>query len=129
MAHAAPTPGTYQLGGLKTSAWVGPLLFGALYGIWAAFIGRQAGPITGYNVLLGFVSGVLFAGILFLLNRMGPGVLPELRGVAYGTFAAIAMGFMFSLTGETVLMSSGVGVAVGAAVGVIAFYRFHQHEP
>ncbi|MEV6650230.1 hypothetical protein [Streptomyces sp. NPDC051219] len=129
MAHAAPTPRTHRLGGLKTSAWAGPLLFGALYGIWAAFIGRQAGPITGYNVVLGFVSGLLFAGILFLLNRMGHDVLPELRALAYGTFAALAMGFMFSLTNDSVLRSSAVGLAVGAAVGVTAFYRFHQHEP
>ncbi|WP_455356185.1 hypothetical protein [Streptomyces sp. SYSU K217416] len=129
MAHAAPTPGTHQLGGLKLSAWVGPLLFGALYGIWAAFIGRQAGPITGYNVLLGFVSGLLFAGILFLLNRMGHRVLPELRAIAYGTFTAIAMGFMFSLTEDSVLRSTGMGLMVGASVGALAFYRFHVHEP
>ncbi|MGW0901511.1 hypothetical protein ACWD0G_31855, partial [Streptomyces goshikiensis] len=60
---------------------------------------------------------------------MGTKMLAELRAAAYGVFAAIAMGYLYSLSGQSILRSVLIGLAVGLATGAGAFYRFHTHEP
>ncbi|MER7764640.1 hypothetical protein [Streptomyces sp. NPDC097619] len=132
MAHAAPTAPGRHLGGMKdigSGAWLRPVLTGLVYGVWAAFIQRQMGPVDAGNVFYGILCGVICAAVLFLLARVGPSLPQELRAFAYGAFAGIAIGYLYSLTGESILRSCGIGLAVGAVVGPAAFYRYHTREP
>ncbi|MFG2293355.1 hypothetical protein [Streptomyces sp. NPDC048603] len=132
MAQAVPTAPRRHAAErehLRTSAYVGPLLLGLVYGIYAAFMQRQMGPVDAANVFYGILCGVIFAGALFALDRMGRRVPQELRATSYGAFAGIAMGYLYSLTGDSILRSAVIGLLTGAFVGVVAFYRYHVREP
>ncbi|MER6251653.1 hypothetical protein ABT224_09795 [Streptomyces sp. NPDC001584] len=134
MAHAAPTAfgrqkrQTASRTHLHKSAFVGPLLLGLVYGVWAAFMKRQMGPVDAGNVFYGILCGVLFAGIMFALARIGPRLKREVHAAAYGAFGGIAVGYLHSLTDQSILKSTVVGLAVAAGVGAIAFYRYYTHE-
>ncbi|MEV7519245.1 hypothetical protein [Streptomyces sp. NPDC091371] len=133
MAHAAPAAHRQHrqmtdMTHLSKLAYAGPLLLGLVYGVWAAYIERQAGPVDAANVFYGILCGVLFAGIAFGLDRMGPSVMQEVRAAAYGAFGGIAVGYLHSLTNQSILKAVVVGLFAGIGVGVAAFYRFHTHE-
>ncbi|MFD4630712.1 hypothetical protein ACFVYR_24725 [Streptomyces sp. NPDC058284] len=140
MAHAAPVypapaPGsgthpTHSAHRSGTSAlWAGlPLLLGVVYGIWASGIRRDGGPITTGNVVLGVVTGVIFAVVFFTLHRMAPALPRELRALSWMAFTGIAIGFLHSLTGSSVLWSVVLGLVVGAGVFVMVFYRYYTTE-
>ncbi|MCB5163439.1 hypothetical protein LG634_01040 [Streptomyces bambusae] len=131
MAHAAPAAGRHQgtMRHIDTGAWLRPVLFGLVYGVYAAFMKRQMGPVDAGNVFYGILCGVLFAGMLFLLSRVGPSLPRELRAAAYGAFAGIAMGYLYSLADESILRSVGIALAVAVPIGIGAFYRYYQREP
>ncbi|MDX3533715.1 hypothetical protein PV721_04915 [Streptomyces sp. MB09-01] len=134
MAHAAPTAHrrpTWQsadMAHLSKSAYVRPLLAGLVYGVWAAFIQRQTGPVDAGNVFYGILCGVLFAGIMFALARIGPRLRREFHAAAYGVFTGVAAGYLHSLTNESVLSSTVIGLFVGLGVGLAAFYRYYTRE-
>ncbi|OKK18342.1 hypothetical protein AMK16_18615 [Streptomyces sp. CB00455] len=136
MAHAAstaprrrpygPSGGTAHA---ARNALTRALLMGLVYGFWAAFIERQMGPVNTGNVFYGILCGALFAAVMFGLNRAGPRLQREVRAAAYGAFAGIAVGYLHSLTGASVLRSTVIGLFCGAGVGAAAFYRFYTHAP
>ncbi|MFD3541647.1 hypothetical protein ACFWUQ_19430 [Streptomyces sp. NPDC058662] len=134
MAHAAPTAtrrhhrSTANADHTARNALTRALLLGLVYGVWAAFIERRMGPVDAGNVFYGILCGALFAAVMFALNRLGPRLTRELHGAAYGAFGGIAVGYLHSLTDASVLRSAGIGLAVGAGVGAIAFYRYYTHE-
>lgn len=134
MAHAAPTAPRRQhrqmadMAHLDRSAYTRPLLMGLVYGVWAAFINRQMGPVDAGNVFYGILCGVLFAACVFALARIGPRLQRELHATAYGSFAGIAAGYLHSLTGSSVLRASVIGLFVGIGVGGMAFYRYYTRE-
>ncbi|MEI5098816.1 hypothetical protein RB200_09280 [Streptomyces sp. PmtG] len=117
------TPGVRALSHL----W-GPLLLGVVYGVWAAGIHRDGGPITGGNVLYGVVTGVAFAVLYAALRRGAPGLPRELRAFAWAAFAGVSFGFLYSLTGATVLRSVGMASVVAAGAFAAAFYHFYTRE-
>ncbi|WP_329382715.1 hypothetical protein OG625_20010 [Streptomyces sp. NBC_01351] len=134
MAHAAPTALGRQhwqmadMTHLSSGAYVRPLLLGLVYGVWAAFIQRQTGPVDAGNVFYGILCGVLFAGIMFTLARIGPRLKREVHAAAYGAFAGIAVGYLHSLTNQSILKAVVVGLAVAVGVGAAAFYRYYTRE-
>ncbi|WP_030302316.1 hypothetical protein [Streptomyces katrae] len=133
MAHAAPTAQRrhLQAGGMDEASrgqLTRALLLGLVYGVWAAFMQRQTGPVDAGNVFYGILCGALFAGIMFALARVGPRLKREVHAAAYGVFAGIAVGYLNSLTEHSVLRASWIGLITGAGVGLVAFYRFYQRE-
>ncbi|MEV8535784.1 hypothetical protein [Streptomyces sp. NPDC051211] len=131
MAHAAPTARrrhSEDMHHLSRSAYTRPLMWGLVYGIYAAFMKRQMGPVDAGNVFYGILCGALFAACMFALARIGPGLPREARAVAWGAFAGIAIGYLYSLAEESVLRSTGIALAVGAVVAAIAFYRYYTRE-
>ncbi|MCX5196132.1 hypothetical protein OOK31_19900 [Streptomyces sp. NBC_00249] len=135
MAHAAPT--AHRRHRPRTSADVDhtsrnslirALALGLVYGVWAAFIKRQMGPVDAGNVFYGILCGALFAACMFALARVGPRLKREVHAAAYGVFAGIAAGYLHSLTNSSVLRATGIGLAVGAGVGIVAFYRYYTRE-
>lgn len=133
MAHAAPTaPRRHRqmadMTHLSRSAMARPLLLGLVYGVYAAFMKRQMGPVDAGNVFYGILCGALFAACMVALARIGPRLKREVHAAAYGAFAGIAFGYLYSLADHSVLRSAGLALAVAAGVGLAAFYRYYTRE-
>lgn len=134
MAHAAPPAHrrhgwqSADMAHPSRSAYTRPLLLGLVFGVWAAFLQRQMGPVDAGNVFYGILCGVLFAAIMFGLARIGPRLKREAHATVYGVFAGIAAGYLHSLTNSSVLRATVIGLFVGLGVGAVAFYRYYTHE-
>ncbi|MFF7735411.1 MULTISPECIES: hypothetical protein [unclassified Streptomyces] len=105
-----------------------PLVLGLTYGYWAAAVRRDAGPITGWNLAFGFVTALVFAAVFAAVCALAPLLPRELHAVCWFVFAGAATGFLYSQSRASIISSSGLGLAVGAAVLVMVFYRYYTHE-
>ncbi|MFE5793887.1 hypothetical protein ACFQ8C_15105 [Streptomyces sp. NPDC056503] len=123
-AHAAvPARRSVELHGA-----VLPAVIGILYGLYAATVSRHGGALTWGQLWLGLVSAIVLGGALWALRAYGHTLPREARAVAWGALAGGAVGFLYSLSGASVLSSSGLGLATGIAVGAGMFYLFYTHE-
>ncbi|MFJ8466546.1 hypothetical protein [Streptomyces swartbergensis] len=138
MAHAAPasrkvttrrrTPDVFSPRTHAMARIAVPVVLGLVYGYWAAAIRRDAGPITGWNLLFGFLTALVFAVLYVAVREVAPRLLRELHALLWFAFTGCAIGFLYSQTGESVLRSTGVGLVVGAGVLVTLFYRYYTRE-
>lgn len=140
MAHAAPATGAVTRHGAppdvfseRTHAiarWATPAVLGLIYGYWAAANTRYGGPITGWNLLFGFVTAIVFFAVYMGVQALAPRLPREVHAVLWGAFAGIAVGFLFSLSGRghAVLESAILGLVIGAVVFCTLFYRYYTHE-
>lgn len=156
MAQAAPTPGRPVIPGRPTAPG-GPgapgtrpapatpdvfgerahtltkrilaVVLGLVYGYWAAAMNRDAGPITGWNLLFGFVTAFVFAALYFAVETVAPRLRRELHAGLWAVFAGCAFGFLYSqATQHTVLRSAAMSLGIAAAVFAVTFYRAYTHE-
>ncbi|MGW0698256.1 hypothetical protein ACWD0A_02740 [Streptomyces sp. NPDC002867] len=107
-----------------------PALLAVTVGVWAASILRfqNDGVATGGQWVLGVVCAVVFGALAFGLRRIRHSLPREMRALAYGALTAATIGFLTSLADGSVLRSAGIGVAVGAGVGLVTFYYAYTHE-
>ncbi|MGW0734276.1 hypothetical protein [Streptomyces sp. NPDC002851] len=132
MAHAAParagtTTGAEAHRRLMVNTGLAVVL-GALYGYWTAGRERGGGPITADNLALGIVTGILFAAIWLALRTAGPRLPREQRALAWFTFLGIALGYLYSVTGASVLRSTIMGGLIAAGIACALFYWYYTHE-
>ncbi|MEV7036231.1 hypothetical protein AB0N99_39135 [Streptomyces sp. NPDC093272] len=138
MAQAAPTAGgtsrrgptpdffsphTHVMGRMAL-----PIVTGLIYGYWAASNRRSGGPITGWNLLFGFVTAIVFALVLFGVLSIAPRLRREVHALMWTAFLGIAFGFLYSQSGGSILRSVGMSLAVAAVTFIVMFYRFYTHE-
>ncbi|MEU9580227.1 hypothetical protein [Streptomyces chilikensis] len=109
--------------GTKIMKWALPLVLGLLYGAWAATNSRHGGPVTGWNLIFGFVTALVFMLALMAMRAFAPRLPRGIRAAAWAAFAGIAVGFLVSASDGSLIRSLGVGVAVAAGVFVSVFYR------
>src|SRR5690606_3352811 len=139
MAHAAPRPrtagrrptGTPDLFSERTHAMArigAAVVLGLVFGYWAAANARYGGPITGWNLLLGFVSAAVFIVVFLALLTIGPRLPRELHAAAWGAFTGIAVGFLVAQSHESVLRSAWLGLISGAGLGLLLFYHYYSRE-
>ncbi|MFF1276133.1 hypothetical protein ACFVZC_22470 [Streptomyces marokkonensis] len=138
MAHAAPrTPKAIERGSTtdlfserahRAALVAVPVLLGLVYGFWAAANRRHGGPVTGWNLLFGFVTALVFAVVLMALLALAPKLRREVHAVVWAAFCGIAVGFLFSQSGGSVLRSTALALGVTAGVFAVMFYRFYTHE-
>ncbi|CAL9502710.1 DUF3488 domain-containing protein [Streptomyces sp. enrichment culture] len=138
MAHAAPRNraaiergGTTDLFSRKVhrAAVIAlPVVLGLVYGFWAAANRRYGGPVTGWNLLFGFVTALVFAVVLVALLTLAPKLRREIHAAVWAAFCGIAVAFLFSQSGGSVLRATALGLAVTAGVFAIMFYRFYTQE-
>ncbi|MEW2451308.1 hypothetical protein AB0896_27750 [Streptomyces parvulus] len=143
MAHAVPTRGTSKgpgsargstlpdVYGARThllAKWAMPLALGLVYGYWVASVRRHGGPITGWNLLVGFLSVLVFF-VLFVVIREVAARLPrEAHAVLWGAFAGSALGFLYSGSGVAMFTSILVSLLLAAAVTGALMYRYYTHQ-
>ncbi|USQ82390.1 hypothetical protein NFX46_00550 [Streptomyces phaeoluteigriseus] len=149
MAHAAPTPGMRTPGtrapsGTPSGAshatdvfgerthlvmkWAVPVALGLVFGYWAAANRRSAGPITGWNILFGFVAALVFIALYVGIRAVAPRTRREVHALMWAVFAGCAIGFLVNQSGSSVLYSVGVSLAVAAGFFAVMFYRYYTHE-
>ncbi|MDX2527643.1 hypothetical protein ACSCB1_41515 [Streptomyces europaeiscabiei] len=150
MAHAAPTPGRPVIPGRpsaparpaapatpdvfseRTHALANrilPVVLGLVYGYWAAAMNRDAGPITGWNLLFGFVTAFVFAALHTAVLTVAPRLRRELRAAVWAAFAGCAFGFLYSQASQhSVLRCAAMSLAVAAGFLAANFYRYYTHE-
>ncbi|MDX3521104.1 hypothetical protein [Streptomyces scabiei] len=138
MAQMAPTPGrpvlpaTPDVFSERTHALANrivPVALGLVYGYWAAAMNRDAGPITGWNVLFGLVTAFVFAALHIAVLTVAPRLRRELHAALWAAFAGCAFGFLYSQASQhSVLRSVAMSLAVAAAFFVVNFYRYYTHE-
>ena len=140
MAHAAPatrvparrtprTPDVFSERTHRLAAWAVPVTLGLVYGYWVAANNRFGGEITGWNVLLGFVSAFVFAALYFALSALAPRTKREVHALLWAAFAGCAFGFLYAQAPDaTVLGATGLALVIAATVFAVVFYRYYTHE-
>lgn len=140
MAQAAPTsglrtrsarprtPDVFSERTHRIAGWAFPVAAGLVYGYWVAADDRAGGAITGWNVLLGFVSAIVFAALWMGVHAFAPRMRREVHALSWAAFAGCAMGFLYSQSDESVLRSSAMGLTIGAATFATLFFRYYTHE-
>ncbi|AJE83872.1 hypothetical protein SLNWT_3496 [Streptomyces albus] len=115
---------------VTSPAWavVLPVVLGVLYGLWAASIRRHGGPPTLENVLFGVVCGAIVALACMVLHQIAHLLPPLLRAASWAGFTGIAVGFLYSQSGISVLRCAGTALAVAALAFVTFFYRYYTTE-
>ncbi|ROQ67741.1 hypothetical protein EDD93_2186 [Streptomyces sp. 840.1] len=112
----------------STLSWALPVTFGVILGWYATSIVRGGGVLTGGQLALGLISGAVLAALCFGLGRMQKRLPVELRATAYGALFGGSVGFLYSLSGKSVLAASVLGLLTGAGMLIAAFYTFYTHE-
>ncbi|MFF8729152.1 hypothetical protein ACF073_22025 [Streptomyces sp. NPDC015171] len=105
-----------------------PVALGLVYGYWVAANNRSGGPITGWNLLLGFVSALVFAALFMALLTVAPRMRRESHALLWTAFTGCAFGFVYSQTGATILRSVLMALAVAAVTFAVFFYRYYTRE-
>ncbi|MGF3136781.1 hypothetical protein [Streptomyces diastaticus] len=106
-----------------------PLVLAVLYGCWGATLQRDAGPITWRNVLFGIGSGLVVGVVTFVLHKAMTRAIPQpVRAAVWGVFAGAVFGYLYSLSGASILRSIFLGLVLGLVVLVSVFYRYHTKE-
>ena len=152
MAHAAPAPGgmprrggtpevtaghgpgghapvdvfeprTHAIGRI---AW--PVGLGLIYGFWVADIVRSGRAITGSNLLLGFISALVFALVYMAVLAIAPHVRREVHALLWTAFVGTAFGFMYTQATGTYLRGIGYGLLLSIVTYTAFFYRYYTRE-
>ncbi|MEU8822347.1 hypothetical protein [Streptomyces sp. NPDC048636] len=111
-----------------SASWMAPVILGILIGGWAIFIDHNQGSSIPAAFVLGIVAAIVFGAVCYGVGRVQSKVLPEVRAALYGTVFGCAIGFLYNISGASNYRASGMGLGVGLAMGVAAFYVFHVHD-
>ncbi|MEV5442338.1 hypothetical protein AB0N23_07295 [Streptomyces sp. NPDC052644] len=126
--HGATAATTAHRRGTTTLSWALPAALALVYALYAGFLHRGEGPTDWGDVLFGLVAGAVFGALCHALGRRQRALPRETRAFAYGALGGVAIGLLRSLAGGSLLTSAVIGLIVGAAIGVAAFYVFYTHE-
>ncbi|WP_326694451.1 hypothetical protein [Streptomyces sp. NBC_01766] len=118
----------HRHGHLSTAAVAVPVVLGVVYGLYSAFILSSGHGLSTAQLVLSVVSGVVLAALCFGFGRIQHVLPRELRAAGYGLLVGGAMGFLYSMTGHSVLLSSFIGAGFGAGALLATFYVFYTHE-
>jgi K+-transporting ATPase A subunit len=105
-----------------------PVVLGLVYGYWAAANRRHGGPVTGWNILFGFVTAFVFIVLCLAVARFAPRLKRELHSMTKSGFAGAALGFLYNQSGASILRSVALGLVVAGGVFGVFFYRYYTRE-
>ncbi|MGI5481726.1 hypothetical protein [Streptomyces lavendofoliae] len=100
-----------------------------LYGLYAEVVVRRGdGPFTGGQVVLAVVSAVVFGALWYAYLRVRHALPREVRAAGFGLLCGLSVGFLYSLSGNSVLTVAVVSLVVAVSAALAAFYVFYTHE-
>ncbi|MEU8696485.1 hypothetical protein AB0C61_02175 [Streptomyces sp. NPDC048680] len=112
----------------STLSWALPVTLGVILGWYATSIVRGGGVLTGGQLALGLISGAVLAALCFGLGRMQKRLPAVPAAAAYGALFGGSIGFLYSLSGKSVLAASVLGLLTGVGMLLAAFYVFYTHK-
>ncbi|MFJ6075583.1 hypothetical protein ACIQFU_32920 [Streptomyces sp. NPDC093065] len=148
MAHAVPTAGTPtgaragtgpgtsrrttpDVFGKKTHLlmkWAMPVVTALVYGYWVASVRRHGGPITGWNLLIGFMSVLAFAILYFAVREVARRLPREGHAALWGAFAGSALGFLYSGSGVAMFTCILASLLFAGAVTAALVYHYYTRR-
>ncbi|MEV6675152.1 hypothetical protein [Streptomyces sp. NPDC051162] len=131
--HEGPGPvprGTHLRGADHASrlSWAVPLTGAVVLGLYAVFLSGRNGFTTLGSWLMGIAVALVSGGVGYVLIRERKKMITEVRAVAYGSLFGCSMGFLYSLSGDSVLRSIEIGLLLGLGMGLVSYYVFYSHE-
>ncbi|MFA3877349.1 hypothetical protein ABS735_27325 [Streptomyces sp. MMCC 100] len=148
MAQAVPTPATPT--GARTGAgpgtprrttpdvfgkrthlltkWAMPVVTALVYGYWVASVRRHGGPITGWNLLIGFMSVLAFAVLYFVVRAVARRLPREGHAALWGAFAGSALGFLYSGSGVAMFTCILASLLLAGAVTAALVYHYYTRR-
>ncbi|MEV7383760.1 hypothetical protein [Streptomyces lydicus] len=105
-----------------------PIITALAFGCFTIFRAHSGGIKGGQAVLYGLAAAVVTGALGLVVAHFQSSMLTETRALAYGALFGCAVGWNYSLGGESVLSSVGFGLGLGAAMFVTALYIFRGHR-
>ncbi|GAA2450585.1 hypothetical protein [Streptomyces lavendulocolor] len=135
MASHVTLPGRHRRTGERTarpvhrSSMAVLAVCAVLYGLYAEVIVRRGeGPFTGGQVVLAVVSAVVFGALWYGYLSVRRALPREARAAAFGLLFGLSVGFLYSLSGNSVLTVAVVSLILAVSAGAAAFYVFYTHD-
>ncbi len=109
-------------------AWAIPVGLGSVFGFYAGFLRRTGEAVSWWDVLYGVVAGLVLTAVLLGLGRIQSALPRELRAGAYAAVTGMSIGFLHSLSGNSILRSVGMGLMFAVVMLAVSFYVFYMRE-
>ncbi|MFF9480679.1 hypothetical protein [Streptomyces sp. NPDC014733] len=130
----ADAPGTesaaaHPRGGRRLSAKVvWPVIAALGFGCYTIWIDHTGGSSGGHAALLGLIAAVVTGALGLVLVHFQSTMITDTRALAYGALFGASMGWLYNLSGPSVLKSSAWGLVMGAVMFVVSLYIFRGHR-
>ncbi|MGV9284803.1 hypothetical protein [Streptomyces sp. NPDC003730] len=108
--------------------WAMPVVTALVYGYWVASVRRHGGPITGWNLLIGFLSVLVFAVLWFAVRAVSRRLPREAHAALWGAFAGSALGFLYSGSGVAMFTCILASLLLAAAVTATLIYHYYTRR-
>jgi peptidoglycan/LPS O-acetylase OafA/YrhL len=125
------TPDIFGETAHRIARWTLPVVLGLVYGDWVAVNRRHGGPITSSDLALGVGSTLAFAAIGIAVVQMTRRLrrdLHALHALVRAAFAGVALGFLYSQTGDGMRSVVVTSLATTAVVFLMLFYRYYTGD-
>lgn len=123
-----PTPDVFDARTHRIARVAVPLGLGLVYGDWVAANNRFGGPITGWNLLLGFMSALVFAVLCTTLLALGPRMMREVHALLWTAFVGCAFGFLYVQSTASIWTAVLISLLIAACTFAVFFYRYYTRE-
>ncbi|MGP4004138.1 hypothetical protein [Streptomyces sp. 8N706] len=99
-----------------------PLMLGIAFGLYVAFLESNNGASNTRIIVASLVGGAACAALCFAIGVTQHRMSRETRSAAYGAIFGGALGYMLSVSGQTALEASLVGLTLGVSMAAVTFY-------
>lgn len=105
-----------------------PVLAALGFGCYTIWMAHTSGASGGRAALLGLIAAVVSGALGLLLVHFQSSMITETRALAYGALFGTAMGWLYNLSGPSILKSSVWGLVMGAVMFAASLYVFRTHR-
>ncbi|MEU3712755.1 hypothetical protein [Streptomyces catenulae] len=113
---------------LLSAKVVWPVIAALGFGCYTIWIDHTGGSSGGHAALLGLIAAVVTGALGLVLVHFQHTMITDTRALAYGALFGASMGWLYNLSGPSVLKSSGWGLVMGAVMFVVSLYIFRGHR-
>ncbi|WP_399089659.1 hypothetical protein ACGH2B_16725 [Streptomyces sp. BBFR2] len=109
-----------------TVVW--PVIAALGFGCYTIWIDHTGGASGGHAALLGLIAAVVTGALGLTLVHFQSTMITDTRALAYGALFGSSMGWLYNLSGPSVLKSSAWGLVMGAVMFVVSLYIFRSQR-